>query len=208
MPLSGCGRQGICKLSEIQSAIKQLTEQDLAQLADWLNREIPILLNLPSRRLLSTQSQGLEIENYIAELVKGQLMPRGSSYDVLTPNGTRLEVKYSCMSLPKGASKSTRDWTWSSIKGKNRDKVFDRLILVGEPNPHCRDKYYEPNARYILFDLSFNDTEEVTNIGHNLIQLNTNPSSIWPSKHKQLRLYSEFQVSHRQLCERYIEINA
>jgi len=96
---------------------------------------------------------------YIHKIVGGILQPQGWPYDLVSPNGTRLEIKTSLLSETGYTSKRlmipSGRWRWAHLYGSGKEhKGADRLILVASyrwvhgsgrllQNPRIYDLDYE-----------------------------------------------------------------
>jgi predicted DNA-binding antitoxin AbrB/MazE fold protein len=98
----------------------------------------------PTRR--RALAAGAEAERIVCELVRGQIVPRNRPWDVLSRNGTRLQVKVSKPHLPSKCA-ATKRWLWSKVL-TGRSNEVDRLVLLGSPDPR-----YHPPDSYLFFDV-------------------------------------------------------
>ena len=105
-----------------------------------------------------------DAEKYVAEKAHGVLCDSiHSPYDVLSASRHKLEIKVSKLISPnkKGAPLSTV-WKWNRLLGDDRNKVYDRLILVGLATKRAQDEDWrnqrEPR-RYEFFDFSFEEAQ-------------------------------------------------
>jgi hypothetical protein len=99
-----------------------------------LNRELDFL------KIHPTIAQGIKGETLIGQLVDGVVTAYADSYDVLTPTGLRIEVKYSKLNHPMKVA-PTKRWNWGKPlgwldKGKDyhylplRDEAAQRRLLL------------------------------------------------------------------------------
>ena len=148
----------------------------------------------------SSHERARKAEIFIAELLDCEFAPHVARHDLhSTKSGIKFEIKFSSLTSPK-PSTSIRYWTWTSILGDEKGKIFDRLILVGKTNPKYQAAYADPNSPFVLFDLSFSDASSLTS-KHGDIQLNTNPNGLRKAESKLL--YAKHQVTRKQLCQLY-----
>jgi hypothetical protein len=151
---------------------------------------------------LHADAVGIIAEAYVVGLVGGAVARDGKS-DVIARNGSRLEIKYSSLRLPKRAKKiraiGTCLWGWSKLLGLRR---YNQLILIGDAETPYRSAYLCPNERYILFDVPYFAVKElVTRNGqHVQIGLNANPAS---ARGVASVLFKKYQVTASELKERY-----
>ena len=129
-----------------------------------------------------TLAQGIRGETIIARAINGALTSHNASCDVIVPStNLRVEVKYSGLNdaIRGRITKKTYRWAWANPFGENGNKVFDRLLLVGEADTRNRDKYRDPTSPYVFFDVPFGDIMPLTITTNNgrfrSIQLTTNP---------------------------------
>ena len=188
-------------LADIKTAIANLDSREIAELSEWFRINHDALTGKSSS--IKPQQKGRQMEQYVAQLIEGTLMRGSAPYDVVSGDGVRLEVKYAALSPLKGGAGTCRNWTWSYLLGAGRDKEYDRLILIAAPNPLCKSAYLEIDAPYILFDVPFAVLPIIMNVNIGAIQLNSDPDAVRRTNEKHLRLYKEFQLTHRQLVDRY-----
>ncbi len=112
-----------------------------------LKQKLSCLLNHP------TLARGMRGESIIAQCVSGVLTQHNSTYDV-TVNGTqsRLEVKYSGLNASHGGrgspDKGNLRWGWAKPFGETGNKLFERLILVGDKDPRYLEQYKDAESPY------------------------------------------------------------
>jgi hypothetical protein len=146
----------------------------------------------------------VRMEHYVADLVGGDLTERNCVFDVLSPGGIKLEVKWSNLSKP---SQNGYRWTWDRITGTSDQKHghVDRLILIGAKPPNSKPGWFRDEAsEFVIFDVPFNDVRSLVwnkEGGRNLIQLMANPQTV--RKPASVRLFREFEVTSQMLTDRY-----
>jgi hypothetical protein len=133
---------------------------------------------------------GLKGETLICDLVGGKLTSFAESYDIAAGR-YRIEVKYSNLGIPVRGS-PTRRWSWSKPLGsRDRGKVYDYLILVGEKDGRFPDQYLDTSP-YVCFFIPRNEVESLMFRGRQIggiIQITTNFKTIWNQKSKLLKKY-------------------
>jgi hypothetical protein len=108
-------------------------------------------------------ARGGPVEELIKEWTEGKITKYKDRYDVMTKNGTHLEIKYSKVHTLKN---SVRRWTWHNILGM---KEFDYLVLAG-----VKDQAYEyPDLPFVLFVVPRSNMNDIMS-GSNGLSLNTN----------------------------------
>lgn len=150
----------------------------------------------------STHHKSEKGERIVAELIGGKMV--NDSFDVLTPSGHRLEVRYAGLSTAVWG-KATKRWTWNFILGAYKEKDFDRVILVGEVDPRYRCKYRDPTFPYIFFDVPKSRLAEVMGASPH-IYLSTNPKKVYGFKSYGFSadpLYNSFQTTAAELKAKY-----
>lgn len=104
-----------------------------------------------------SKTTGEQAEMYVAQKVNGTLCGRDNRHcDVVSASRHKLEVKFSNLISPNtGGAPLSRVWKWIRLFGEDRGKVYDRLILTGEPTQQAKDEDRrngrEPR-RYELFE--------------------------------------------------------
>ena len=69
-----------------------------------------------------------------------------------------MEVKFSKLTVAVSKRKTkTYRWNWAKVFGDKGNKVFDRLILVGEVHKECAYYYKDKNSPYIFFDIPYSE---------------------------------------------------
>jgi hypothetical protein len=146
-------------------------------------------------------ADGIRGETLVATLAKNAINMRGNtSYDIQVKNlNLKLEVKFSRITV----TKKTKRWTWSKIFGESGNKVYDRLILIGDKDPDHWDKYSDLDSPYILFDIPCDEIIPLLNDGgtaNKMIRLQTNP---FASRSASSPLYTKYQITSAKLKRRY-----
>lgn len=128
-------------------------------------------------------AKGMRGESLVASWVNGVVTTHNAGHDVEL-NGTliKLEIKYSGLNvavLGRVAGRETLRWAWSKPFGESGNKVYDRLILVGDKDPRYVEQYKDIDCPYLLFDVPFPEIMPLsmqTNSGrYRSIQLTSNP---------------------------------
>jgi hypothetical protein len=155
---------------------------------------------------LDFRTQAKKAEDYVAEKVNGQLCGSiHSSYDVLSGNGHKLEVKLSILIQPnKAGSPSSTVWKWNRLFGDDRRKIYDRLILVGLATQRSKNQDQhnglEPRS-YEFFDFSFEEVQDLArDIRHQILSINTNRSK---ANAIRGRIVWEHHIEEEELVRRY-----
>lgn len=159
------------------------------------------IITLRARVRSLEESAGIAAEQWVAELIGGALTTGSAFHDIITPNSTRFEVKFSRLNIPMKTSNSRR-WSWGHPLGYAGAKQFDRLILAAEIDARFRDQYLDPLALYVLFDIPFDAVPEV--MRNDLIQITTNPRRNFGAAAKTANaLFQQFHVTSAELRRRY-----
>lgn len=138
---------------------------------------------------------GHSAETFIAALIGGELTRGSAPYDFRSSSKVNFEIKFS----RRNAWKTPR-WNWRHILGVNGCKQFDRLLLLGEPDPVHRWKCKDHDSPYAIFDVPFDEVRSLME-SDNLIWINTNPASDRRATHRAL--FSRYQSTCGELAERY-----
>ncbi|MEQ1859959.1 MAG: hypothetical protein ABMA13_08485 [Chthoniobacteraceae bacterium] len=137
------------------------------------------------------RAAGKYAEELIARIVGGQLQDANAPYDLLAPNGVRIEVKFASLTRAvKGAP--TMRWVWLSALGAGaKTKDYDHLILVGE----------DPPSGVMIFDIPRKDVDGLIGGKNGSISANANPltARIGPAR----QLHRDFYVTEEELANRY-----
>ena len=144
---------------------------------------------------------GLIGETIFRQITGTKETARNHNHDFVCDNGERVEVKFSelCKADPP-----TFRWSWAKLFGSSRNKVYERLILIGNKDPRYSTKYSDQSSNFVFFDVPYDKVMPLTVSGGYtdvMIKLNTNPD-----KAKSLRagpLFSDFQVDAQTLKQRY-----
>ncbi len=120
--------------------------------------------------------QGLKGETLIATLTGGELTSFAAEHDIVVSGDVKLEVKFSKLNIPVPGS-STRRWNWSKPLGwKDKGKVYDFLLLVGDKDARYPDQYRD-SSPYVFFLVPRHQVLSVCNSGAAIganVQLTTN----------------------------------
>lgn len=93
---------------------------------------------------------GLQGEDLIVKITKGDKTKFGMPHDIELKNGDKVEVKFSKPNIPVPGSKSVR-WTWHHIFGNKRLKKYKWLILIGEqPKNEQLNKEIYPYTYFLI----------------------------------------------------------
>ena len=130
---------------------------------------------------------GLKGETLVCNLVGGKLTSFAESYDIAAGK-YKIEVKYSNLGIPVHGS-PTRRWSWSKPLGwKDKGKIYDYLILIGEKDNRFPDQYLDTTP-YVCFFILRQDVESMmfkgVSIG-GIIQITTKFKSISNQQSKML----------------------
>ncbi|MBX9583659.1 MAG: hypothetical protein K2X87_25435 [Gemmataceae bacterium] len=124
----------------------------------------------------------------------GELAPINAGYDLITPTGHRIEVKYSPIQ---------RDgrWKWRNLFGGRDTKRYHRLWLIGEVDERWQHCYLDPAAEYIVFDIGFDDARRQFPKKH--ATLNPNWPKACALSRPSRNLYHYFQTTPERLRALY-----
>lgn len=92
-------------------------------------------------------------EYVVANWTRGSVTGYADSYDVMSENGNRIEVKFSKLNTPNATS-ALRRWNWSNISGGKIIKDFDHLVLIGQSDARFEGRYKVIESRYVVFCFS------------------------------------------------------
>ena len=199
-------RQNYARLPELLAFVAKLSGDGrkeafaalrLAYPDEWLGRS-----RRPRRHESNDRERGRVMELMVCGLVNGVMAAGQSPFDLTAGSGARIEVKYACLGRLKGASKSTRSWTWGRLLGSHGEKKYERLVLVAQPNPACRAAYPDPTGEYVLFDLPFEELSELMDTKHEQIVLNSDPNRVQKSRVRLMRLL-DHMVTPQELTARH-----
>ena len=160
----------------------------------WLQKEIDILRDHIDH---FSPAGGFSAEAFVASIVGGQVTSHTEQADVKLPSGLCLEVKYSRLNRPNPVSPTLR-WSWAHVFGNSGNKKYESLILVGKQDSRFVDAYKDPLSPYVIFDVPYSAVSSLARNG--LIAATTKPT--WNSTTRGL-LFSKFEVSRRELADRY-----
>jgi len=139
-------------------------------------------------------------EAFVHELIGGERTRGSAAYDLEAPNGMRIEIKFS--NLNKAMPNSVmRRWVWGHVLGRNNAKVFDRLILLGPHDPQFRQQMKDPNSKWVIFDVPFNEVASLAE-KDGMIWIGTHPTK-FGKRPTHRRLVCEYQVTQNELRKRY-----
>ena len=186
-------------ITELRNQIRQLEAENALLRAD--NKRLRKKLGAAAWRI-----DGSRGEEFIAELVGGDLATGSAPYDLISENGTTLEIK--CPNLNEAVvGQITNRWSWSHILGSGRKKKFDRLLLLGPTDHRYRASYADAQSPFVIFDIPFREVEPLLGTG-DLIQISTAPLEVRKGRLSRKRqiLFSRYQITRKQLIERYGKI--
>lgn len=154
-----------------------------------------------------TIAQGIKGERIIAKIVPGDLTTHNQSFDfAASRRSLKLEIKFSRLNnaVRRIKTKPTFRWAWAKPLGESGQKVFDRLILVGEKNAEHKDLYLDKNSPYVFFDIPYKEILSLTirtNSGrYRSIQLTSNPKT---AKSTAAVLFRKYQTNAEELRKKY-----
>lgn len=184
------------QIQRLQARVRQLTAENNLLRAD--NRRLRKILGPAAWR-----SDGRRGEEFVAELIGGELLPGSAPYDFISTNGVTFEIK--CPNLNEAVTgEITQRWVWSHIFGANREKKFERLLLLGPVDHRYQSSYADPESPFVMFDVPFEKVPPLL-IRGDLISISTTPPETRQSRISATRrlLFSRYQVTRRQLIEKY-----
>jgi len=142
---------------------------------------------------------GHRAEEFIAQLLGGNLTNGSAPFDLQLPTGMQFEIKFANLNEAV-KNKSTRRWNWRHILGSDRGKHFDRLLLFGPTDLRYRQYYSDPDAPYVMFDVPFDKIPPLMKCD-NLIWISTNPLRARTAAARAL--FSHYQITSTQLVKKY-----
>jgi hypothetical protein len=152
-------------------------------------------------------AQGIKGETLVSRMLNAAISSHNASYDLnVKHKNLLLEIKFSRLNnaVRKRTTCETFRWAWSKPFGESGEKVYDRLILIGEKDERYIDKYKDPSCPYILFDIPYEEIMPLTiqtNAGrYRSIQLTTNPKT---ARSSASPLFDTYQVKIQDLELRY-----
>ena len=183
----------------LKSENKQLREKIKVLEKELMNlrKKVAFFENHPSI------SDGIRGESLVASLVNGLIIGGCSPYDVISNRDVRIEVKFSRLNV---VGQTTKRWNWAKPFGGSGNKVYDRLLLIGEKDDRYTDLYLDPQSPYILFDVPFKEVSLLTTKAsrHGFagahITLTTNPRK---AKSRASLLFRDYQITEKTLKEKY-----
>ena len=177
---------------------------------EYLRTEVALLTErLALLDTHKTLAKGMRGESLVASWVNGVVTTHNASHDIeLAGTLIKLEIKYSGLGFARrgiqAAGRETQRWAWSKPFGESGNKVYDRLILVGDKDPRHVGSYKDRECPYVLFDVPFDEIMPLTiqtNAGrYRSIQLTTNPKT---ARSADSLLFRKYQVTLGDLSERY-----
>jgi hypothetical protein len=181
---------------ELRNRMRELEAENVLLRAD--NRRLRKKLGAAAWRI-----DGRRGEEFVAELVGGELTTGSAQYDLMSTKGVTFEIK--CPNLNEAvAGEITNRWSWSHVLGSNRRKKFDRLLLLGPTDHRYRTNYADPESPFVMFDIPFAEVQSLLGRG-DLIQISTAPLEVRKGRLSPKRqiLFARYQVTRKQLTERY-----
>lgn len=169
-------------LQEIYDAVARLRAERLAShqpLEDILAAAKALELLASSGRAGCSAA-----ESAVAQWTGGNVTPQyDAGYDVVSQNGSRLEVKYSKLNRPHKSGDSTR-WNWTNILGNASEfkKPYDYLILVGQADERFLSDFPVLDGKFVVFAIPRayveNDRSKIrlSSAARGTIALSTNPN--------------------------------
>lgn len=179
---------------------------DLSEI-DRLSAEVELLrAQVEFLRRATALPSGTLAESLVAEWLGGKPIGGSSKFDVIGPDGNlTIEVKFARLSCPKGRDAGTRRWVWSKPFGEFGNKVYDRLILIGERDARYSEVSEADDVRYSVFDLPYSEVTQFSTRSdagrRKSIQLTTNPDAFQSEAAK--RLFRTYKVTPAVLRNRY-----
>jgi hypothetical protein len=167
---------------ESKQICKKCKEKD--EIIKQQQRLIDELLNHP------TMLAGIRGEKLILDITQGIPTKRGTSFDLKTPSGMKVEVKYSRVTYPVIGHPCKR-WVWGGLLRKKGEKDYDILVLLGEKDGKFH-KFEDDGSSFVFFILTKSDVKKVirNKKGRGNISLNLNPNPIsWKSHERNLWKY-------------------
>lgn len=138
-------------------------------------------------------------EAFIHGLVGGIRTTGSAPYDILAENGQKVEIKFSSLNTPRGAS-SMRRWVWAHILGRADTKEFDQLILVAPQDPKFQKQSMDPRSPWIVFAVPAAEVRPLIE-ADGTIWTGTHPTKFRRKTHE--RLIREFQTTRDELASCY-----
>lgn len=138
-------------LKEIHDAVARLRAERLLS-----NKPLEdILAAAKALELLASSGRAgcSAAESAVAHWTGGYVTPQyDAGYDVVSQNGSRIEVKYSKLNFPNKSRDNTR-WNWTNILGNASDlkKPYDYLILVGQADERFLSYYPVLDGKFVVF---------------------------------------------------------
>src|SRR5207249_486445 len=128
-----------------------------------------------------------------------EIQKASAPFDLILPNGTTFEIKYSNLNRADPNQKTHR-WNWPHILGSNRAKKFDRLLLLAPHDPQYQQDFEDPEAQFVIFDVPFGDVPDLLERS-GTIWASTHPFKFRRRTHR--RLVCDYQISRKRLLDRY-----
>ncbi len=180
------------------------TESELRKRIAELRAEVAVLTaeNQLLRKKLGPSAwriDGRRAEEFVQQLIGGTLRKGSASSDLILPNGTHFEIKYSRLNVARPDAK-TRRWNWAHILGSSGNKQFHKLLLLAPHDPQYRHSFDDPDSPFVIFDVPF---KEVPNLveASGTIWINTNPTKF--KRHSHRELIVKYQITRKKFVERY-----
>ena len=128
-------------------------------------------------KMYPTIAQGIKGEMLVCRLTGGTTTSYNLGHDVVTPDGARIEVKFSKIQRPNKRT-TTRRWNWSNLLGwRDKSKNYDFLLLIGDKDPRFLSQYLNDGSPYVFFLIPIADVPSVLSKGRMMgsqAQINTN----------------------------------
>jgi hypothetical protein len=164
---------------ELETRIRELEAENRQLRTD--NGQLRQKLGASSWRI-----DGRRGEQFIADLVGGELTTGSAPYDFISPTGVTFEVK--CPNLNEAVvGQITNRWSWPHILGANRCKAFDRLLLLGPTDTRYQANYADPESPFVIFDIAFEEVHPLLGSG-DLIQISTAPPNVRSARIRETTL--------------------
>jgi hypothetical protein len=135
---------------------------------------------------------GRMAELIVNSLVGGTLTRYASHSDIKTPEGDKIQVKYSKVRTPNKDYPKTHTWNWSNIKAKEEDgRGYHFLVLLGKKDANfpCQsmDTDTTPYGKYVCFFIPLEEVAELMPEGKDsgMVNTNTDREKVTSSQSKQ-----------------------
>ena len=122
---------------------------------------------------------GRMAELLVKTLVGGTFTRYASHADIKTPEGDRIQVKYSKVRTPNKDHPKSHTWNWSNIKAKEDEgRGYHFLVLLGKKDADFPSQYMDtdapPYGQYVCFVIPLKEVGELMSGGKNSGMVNTN----------------------------------